>query len=249
MAGPKRSSEARSAKGARVSADLAALRATLGALVQRRLGDVSLLHGAPAAAPVQRSIGLYLFEFAPAAAPSKQERGLQFNARFLVTAWAADETQAADDLAELVFAALDEGEFEIDLQPLSAATWAAFGVVPRPSFTLSSPVRRLRVRRPAPPVRETVLRLTAQTVPLRGVLLEQDETPLAGVRIELPALRRAALTDAQGRFEFASVPVGSALRLLARARGVDAVFDIEIEAGAASSLFFPLHISLLQAQP
>lgn len=233
-----------------MSADLAAVRVLLGALVQRRLGDVGVVHGAPtAAAAAQRSIGLYLFEFASAAAQSKQERGLQFNARFLVTASAADDSQAADDLAELVFAALDEGEFTVDLEPLPAATWAAFGTVPRPSFTLTAPVRRLRERRPARPVRETVLRLTAQTVPLRGCLLEQDETPLAGARVDLPAFGSSTLTDAEGRFEFASVPVGRSLRLLARARGVDAVFDIEVEAGAAPPACFPLHISLLPAQP
>jgi hypothetical protein len=90
----------------------------------------------------------------------RQPLRLQFEARFLVTAEAPDPSAAADDLADLAFAALDAADCECDLTPLPAAAWHALGTPPRPSFTVAVTVRRDRAVVLAVPVREAVLKLT-----------------------------------------------------------------------------------------
>ncbi|HZH77837.1 MAG TPA: hypothetical protein VEY88_17555, partial [Archangium sp.] len=46
-------------------------------------------------------------------------------------------------LGQLVFAAMEEPEFEVDLAPLPVALWSALGVPPRPAL---SPARAARAR-------------------------------------------------------------------------------------------------------
>jgi hypothetical protein len=218
--------------GVSSGSDLAELRRRLTALVKSTLGEVAVWYGVPAVPPTaERSVWLYMLELGPASTQAKQARVLQFNVRFVVTAWAPDPETASDDLAELVFAALDETDVDIGLEPLPAATWAALGVAPRPSFTLSALVRRVREARPTSLVREPVLQLTFAAVPLQGCLLEQDETPIAGAQIELPALRVSTVTDSQGCFGFVSIPSGRSIRLVAKARGISAVFDVKVAQG------------------
>src|SRR5271157_5446383 len=95
--------------------------------VDRRLKDwvKSILEGvevyltAPNNAPVQRGIGLYLMEVAvmPPASTSKLPP-LQVALRFLVTSWSEDPEDAHRLLGELVFAAMDNPEFEVELEPV-----------------------------------------------------------------------------------------------------------------------------------
>jgi hypothetical protein len=155
--------------------DFDALRSRLIELARRALGEVTITHEPPvAAAPAARCVGLYAFEFAPAATPARQTTLLQFNARFLVTVTDADAAKAAQGLATLLLAALEEPGVEVGLEPLPAACWSAFGVAPRPCFTLSAPVRQTRALHSAPPVREAVLRLkSAATRPNES----QQEAP------------------------------------------------------------------------
>lgn len=143
-------------------ASMAEQRRALLALVQRCLGDVPVHHALPGPVPSQgeRRVGLYLLELAPGATPVRQPLRLQFDARFLVTTEAPDPSAAADDLADLAFAALDAADCECDLTPLPAATWQALGTPPRPAFTVAMSVRRDRAVVPAVPVRVAVLKLT-----------------------------------------------------------------------------------------
>lgn len=228
---------------------LVALRERLVAMVRSGLGDIAISHAPPRdGANKQRCITLYCFELGPAVAPARQPLALQFNARFLVTAEGDDAAAAADDIAALVFAALEEPGLEIGLEPLPVAAWAAFGVPPRPSFTITAPVRQIRHSQAARPVREAVLRLEAAMVPLRGLLLAHDETPLADARIDLPALGRSTRTGADGSFAFTSVPAGRTLRLKASARGSSAEFQVQASDGASSAVV-PLHFDLPLSQP
>jgi hypothetical protein len=226
------------------SADsLAALRERLVAIVRSALGDIAVSHAPPQDSPANapRSAVLYCFEIAPAVAPARQRLALQFNARFLVTTACADAAAAADDLAALAFAALDETGLEVGLEPLPTAVWAALGTAPRPSFTVTVPVRQVRPSQPVSPVREAVLRLGVAVAPLRGLLLAHDDTPLAGGRIELSALGLSTRSAADGSFAFASVPAGRTLRLLASARGCSA--DFQVQAGGAEAVRLNIDLS------
>lgn len=63
-----------------------------------------------------------------------------------------------------------------------------------------------------------------KTSPMRalyGIVLGPSDTPVAGARVELPALGLSASTDTAGRFRFRSVPGGSetiTLRISAKGR-------------------------------
>jgi hypothetical protein len=239
MAKPRATSPPESA----ATDSLAALRQRLVSLVRGGLGEIAISHEPPRErVAAERCVGLYCFELAPATTPARQPLSLQFNARFLITSVGADAATAADDLAALAFAALEEPGLEVDLEPLPMQAWTAFGLPPRPSFTITAPVRQTRLSRPARPVREAVLRLQPATAPLHGVLLAHDETPIADARIDLPALGRSTRTAADGTFAFGSLPDGSTLRLLATARGRSAEF--QAQAGGGASACISLHLDL-----
>lgn len=219
-------------------------------IVMRCLGEVVVTFEAPtgAAPAAGRTVGLYLLELSPAAARARQDGVLQFSARLLVTTWAPDAAAAADDLAELAFACLAVADLDVDFEPLPAAAWSAFGVAPRASFMLRAPVRRTRTQGAGgPPVRVRTLHLGALRRTLAGVLLAQDDRPVAGARIDLPALDQTTMTGADGRFRFASVPSAGTISLQVQARGMVALY--EVPASEAGAPIPPLKIDLSQPQP
>jgi hypothetical protein len=140
---------------------------------------------------------------------------------YLVAAIAKDAEEAHRLLGRLLFAAMADKRFEVDLQSLELATWRAFGVVPQPAFllrfpfSLERPQQRQRVTeypkiRPAP------------AVPFSGVLLGPRDVPIAGARVTLSELGIHTTTDSNGRFRFAVVPPGShPRRLRIEARGLE----------------------------
>lgn len=98
-------------------------------------------------APVSQEPGLncWLFEIAsaqPGRAADGKRPPLQVTVRYLVSATAADETQAHALLGSALVAALDTTGFEIGYCTLSL--WSALGQPPRASFTISLVVRQDR---------------------------------------------------------------------------------------------------------
>lgn len=230
-------------------AAVADIRRQLGGIVRGCLGEVATTFEPPApAVPAARTVGLYLLELNAASPQARQTRLLQFSARLLVTTWAPDVAVANDDLMELAFACLEASELEVDFEPLPVAAWSAFGVAPRPSFTLHAPVRRTRTPRAGGPlVRARVLRVNALRGSLAGTLIAHDDSPLAGAHIDLPDLDRATTSDHAGRFRFDAVPSGDAVQLRVRVRGILALFEVQVSEGGES--LPPLRIDLSQPQP
>ncbi len=52
------------------------------------------------------------------------------------------------------------------------------------------------------------LGLVAQTTTIRGILTDEQKTPLAGLKVILVELNQSVLTDASGTFEFKNIPYG-----------------------------------------
>ncbi len=210
-------SEAIDAAGERLRAWVAAV---AGAVVER--ATVSLDPPSPAADG--RGVGLYLVELGPA--PAGQGAGrppLRLALRYLVTSWAEAPEVAHRLLGALAFAAMEvtELELELELRPLSPEAWAAFGVLPRPSFFLRLPVQLARPAPSAPPVLKPLVVHAVPTVALEGLVVGPGDVPLPGAQVELPGLKLTALTDGAGRFRFPRVPAApetQALRVLARGR-------------------------------
>ena len=178
--------------------------------------------------PPGRSIGLYLLDLLPAASTRGDSRPpLQFCVRYLVTAWSEEASVAHNDLCELAFSAMEKPEFEVGIEPLEAAAWAAFGTPPRPSFSVRLVMRRERPRSAAPSVRAPLVVAPSAMVPLHGLVLGPADVPVAGARVELRTLGLVTLSDHQGHFRFSGVPADRSLRLLVQARGVTQEFQTE----------------------
>jgi hypothetical protein len=197
--------------------------------VQSVVGTVEVRLLPPSATHQGSGVGLYLLDLIDS--PPARQNGrtpLQFGLRYLVTAWADDPEEEHRLLGELAFAALDDADFQVELNPLPAAAWAAFGLPPRPSFVLRVPIRRPRPEPPTKLVRAPIQVQSAALSTLFGEVLGPNDAPLFGVTIEYPALQRFERTDLKGRFQFASIPQdGHPKQLLVRLNGSELQVQVD----------------------
>lgn len=196
----------------------------LGDWVKSVLMDVNVWLGPPDVTRKTRSVGLYLLEVVHPPSPRTSKRPpLQFTLRYLVTAEDADEKVAHQLFGQLVLAAIDAPDFEVEPEPAPLTLWTALGVAPRPSLLLRVPVRIERPQPMAKLVRTPLTVNNASMLPLNGRVLGPGDSPLAGAEVEVPALQLFTHTDFAGRFRFAAVPVGPpdiVLRVRAKGREV-----------------------------
>jgi hypothetical protein len=148
---------------------------------------------------------------------------LGISLEYLVGTWASDPVDAHEMLLELAYGAMQEQGFEVDLEPLDPSAWLALGVPPAPTFRLIVPTQRAIAAGRAPAVLHP-LEVTATGLGnLSGWVRTRDGIPIAGARVELPAIERRSRTDADGRFRLDAIPSGaSTLRLRVTAKGREA---------------------------
>ena len=183
-------------------------------------GDVSL--APPENQRTGRGVGLYLLELVQSPPPSSNKRPpLQLALRYLITAWSGTPEDAHQMLVALMFAAMENKEFQVELEPLPVAVWTAFGVPPRPSFILRVPVRQERPQPQTKLVREPLRVESSPIVGLHGLLVGPGDIPLADCRIEIPALHISTSTDHRGRFYFPAVPASGNKQLVVKAKGFE----------------------------
>ena len=197
--------------------------------VDRRLKDwvgsvlegVEVSLGAPNGRKPGRGIGLYLMELKDKPPFRNAKRPpLQLTLRYLVTAWADQPEDAHRLLGQLVFAAMEDPELEIDLSPIAVAAWRAFGVAPQPSFVLGVPLQKARPEPKPSFVRQPLSVEASPVTSFHGVVLGLGGVPLAGARVEIPGLNLQTRTDHKGRFSFSMVPSEPAeKRLEIKAKG------------------------------
>jgi hypothetical protein len=173
------------------------------------LKDVTVSLAPPEPARKSRTVRIYLMEIVQSQVPRTIKRPpFQITLRYLVTAEDDDDQAAHRLLGELMVAALDTSEFEVESEPVPISLWSGFGVPPRPSFVLRTP---LRIERPEPKVKRVLTPLVVTTTPmvaLDGLVLGPGDFPLSDARVELPALQLSTHTDYKGHFRFAAVPAG-----------------------------------------
>lgn len=175
-------------------------------------------------------VHLYLMGFGaePPARSTRTRVPLQLALRYLVTAYAEAPEEAHSLLVELAFAAMEHDDVELDLDPIPAALWSAFGVRPRPAFVLVVPLRRERPQPEVPYVRQPLVVHAGPVTRLEGIVLGPDRIPVVGASVELPDLRMRTRTDRRGAFQFKAVPgasVGKRLRIRAKGQEVDVQVD------------------------
>jgi hypothetical protein len=204
--------------------------------------DVSL--APPEAAETARGVGLYLMELVQSP-PARGTRRppLMMTLRYLVTTQAAKPEDAHQMLGDLVVAALENPEFEVEQEPLPLALWTSLGIAPRPSFVLRVPFIHERPEKLAPLVRKPIVIKHLALRSLEGQILGPEDTPLMNARVELPALELFTTTDSKGRFHFSSVPAMPGARLLrVRAKGQE--FSINTEQAGSEDDPLVIHLQL-----
>ncbi len=197
--------------------------------VEAILGPVSVSLAPPADKQNGPGVNLYLFELidTPPARGTKRPP-LQLSLDYLVTTWAEEPQEAHRLLGELVFAAMESTDFDVELEPLPATTWAAFGVPPQPSFVLRVPLRRERPEPDISLVRRPLVVRAAPTTSLHGMVVGPEDMPIAGAIVELPSLQRSKRTDTSGRFHFSPIPAQPRKKVLCiRAKGKELTVTVE----------------------
>lgn len=198
----------------------------------------------PEATESGKGVGLYLLELLHSQPQRATRRPPHLmTLRYLVTTHAPKPEEAHKMLGDLVIAALENTEFEVEQEPLPASLWTALGVAPRPSFVLRVPLRHERPEKLAPMVRQPLI---VKQLPLRGFagrVLGPDNIPIVNARVELPALDLYTSTDSKGRFHFAAIPDAPGSRLLrVRAKGQE--FSINTEQAEADNEPLVIHLKL-----
>lgn len=211
---------------------------------QSTLPDCDVTFEAPGDAKEGIGVSLYLFDIVnnPPARGSHRPP-LQVALRYLVTSWGNKPDEAHRLLGNLIFAAMDNPDFDIELDPIPVALWRALGIVPRPAFVIRVPLRR---ERPEPERRLVRLPLVVKKSPMGGVegtVVGPGDIPIANARVELPGLRRSTRTDSKGRFVFSAVPTAPPPEMLkVKARGKEVSVRLAEAARNGERLVIRLHV-------
>ena len=177
---------------------------------------------APDVKSTGHGIGLYLLEIAQAHVPNTLRRPLsQLTLRYLVSAWSDEPEQAHQMLTDLMFAAMENAEFQVEVDPIPVTLWSAFNMPPRPSFVLRVPLQHERTLPHTKLVREPLKVRWVELVGFHGLLLGPGDIPLSDCRVELQALGISATTNDQGRFYFPGVPARGPKRFVIKAKGLE----------------------------
>jgi hypothetical protein len=185
------------------------------------LQEVEVRLEAPKIADQARGIVIYLMDITALPPPSGTRIApLQVALRYLVTSWSEDPEEAHRLLGELLFAAMENPEFQVEPESVPVESWKVFGVPPRPSFVLRVPLRRERTELKAKPVLAVPVVRTVSALGLYGIVRGPNDVPLAGAEVDVPALRLTTHTNQQGGFYFAAVPgEGQIKTLRVKAKG------------------------------
>ncbi len=219
---------------------ISAVNQNLSSWVDSTLPNTELTFQPPGDRDSSKGVSLYLMEFLPAVTTSAVKKTAhQFQLRYLISSWSTEPEQAQQILSSLIFSAMDNPDFQIDLEPVSCQLWRAFGVTPRPSFLLQLPLILKRKEHRAPLIRYPLEIKQSSIVTMQGVVLGPEDVPIAQANVELPAYQLKTTTDSNGCFKFNTVPetpVVKKLKIKARNR------VLEIEAKHESNDAKPLII-------
>jgi hypothetical protein len=181
--------------------------ARLEAWTKSALNGVEVSLSPPSDSAGKNNVSLYLMDVIPTP-PARGVRlsPVQAVLRYLITTQSKEPKEAHRLLGELMVAAADMPDFEMEKEPLSPQLWQSFGLSPRPAFILRVPFKYERKEKPVKMVRFPLTMKKAPLTPLQGKILSTSNIPLAGAKVELPNFKLYTVTDADGIFRFPAVP-------------------------------------------
>ena len=188
------------------------------------LPSVDVSFAAPNEVEKGEAVNMYLMEISSTAPLRSGHRPpLQITLRYLVTVKSDDLLAGHRMLGELMFAAMDDAEFEVEPEPVPVEVWRAFGVGPRPSFVLRVPLIVERPEDRAPLVKKPLVVKRSPLARLQGLVFGPGDIPIMGAAVELPSLGLSTSTDANGSFVFLAVPSDPPAKTVrVRAKGKEA---------------------------
>ncbi len=200
---------------------------------------------APADMTGKEGVSLHLLELVSNSPPRGVQRPpLVISLRYLVTTWFKDLQKSHRLLGELMFAAMEDKELEVEQTSVPLGVWPALGVGLRPAFLLRMKVNKPRSEKKAPRVRGGVGVRFGAMLPLHGQVFGPGKIPIMAATITLPSLHLVTRTDYNGRFLFAAVPGEPPVEeLQVNARGRNILFPLPKRAEGA-----PLVIELTENQ-
>lgn len=189
----------------------------LKAWVEGVVGKVQVTHDMVGVDADGTGVSLYLLTVSPDATVMpvpripRERPPVRILLRYLVTTWAKTPPEAHRLLGQLLLQAMDHPEFVIESETLPLEGWEAFGIPPRPSFLLRTP---LQVERRVDLAKPVLYPLVVEHVPFErfhGQVLGPDQTPLSGVVVEFshgdPSVPPVeARTDVDGKFRVVKLP-------------------------------------------
>ena len=139
---------------------------------------------------------------------------LRITLRYLVTGGIGAFEDTHRMLGDVLLAALEHAEYEVEREQVPLAFWQAIGAAPRPAFVLRVPFHRGREPAPMTRVRKAPMVQSVEVAPLIGIVLGPGNIPIVDALLEVPALGLAQRTDRDGRFAFRTIPAAPHTNML-----------------------------------
>jgi hypothetical protein len=190
----------------------------------------------------QRGAGvdLRLLRALPRPGPRAADPPLVADLDYLATVQLADAGAEQRAVVELLFAAMDRQDVEVLAGEDVLGICASLGIAPAAGFVLRTPLVRERAAKQRPLVRRPMVVHTSDLGVISGQVLGPADTPVAGATVSALGLDRLVRTDRHGQFRIGAAPGAAAVRLVARARGVE--IEATAMAGEPVTLRLPLEV-------
>jgi hypothetical protein len=184
---------------------------------------------APSADPAAPGVACHLLSLCPDPPPRGNRRPpVQARARYLITATCPEPLDAHRALGQVLVAATDRADIDIELDEQPPDLWRAFGVVPQAAVVLRAIVRWERPHTVAPLVREPLLVQFERTADLVGVVVSPDGLPIARAAVRAADVDTPAWTAADGRFTMRVPARATGCTLTVTARGISREVTVDV---------------------
>jgi len=205
--------------------------------VEKSLDKTSVQWGVAGNEKKSNTINFQMIQVAPA---MKEMGGsklapLHLTVSYLVTA-SSDEI-----LTELMFAAMNHGQYDIQQEVLTADMWLALDLVPRAAFVLKVRVSK-EIEQVKTPIVRTATVQGKSVGDLFGTVYGPNETPIRSALLELIGLNKKTKTDRKGFFRISGIPSNTALELKVKAKGVEKIIKLSINRDPSKHM--DVHINL-----
>lgn len=195
--------------------------------IQTRLGP-------PVTGRPGRGVSFQLLTVTPQPVPdAERHRRLCASLRYIATAWAPDDAVAHNLLGRLVFAAMQQKEFELEREPPSMVLWRSLGVPPQPGVLVTC-----RASTPLP-ARRTIFATTPPSS-LDGRVMGVDGRPVGEATVAVPRYDMYARTNEDGHFHLPALPSRERTTLVVQSHGDQQMVDFVRSGGRAPGLVIQL---------